>query len=103
MTQIEFFNLFMQQKYQVGCFCQRDHDAFVGELLQTTGLDLKKNGHWAGYSSNYPYLFWSDDGDHIVGGRHALSHRGAAISYADYLSMIEPEVEPIAVSLAEVL
>lgn len=103
MTQTEFFDLFMQQKYQVGCFCRQDHDAFVSEFLQTTGLDLNENGHRAGYSTNYPYLFWSDNADHITGAAGVRSYRGDAISYAVYLSMTEPDVELTAVSLEGVL
>lgn len=102
MTHEEFFDLFMLRKYRVGCFTEQEHDAFINDFLVTTGLDLDDAGHWAGFDTFYPYLCWSKNGDHICGTRSAYPH-GDPISYADYLRLIEPEVEPNFVSLEEAL
>lgn len=102
MTRTEFFDLFMQWKYQVECSSRQDHDGFISAFLQTTGLDLKENGHWAGYSINYPYLCWSRDGDHICGTGVNYPYSDL-ITYETYLRMVEPDAEPNSVSLEEVL
>lgn len=101
MTRNEFMERFMGGVYAVGCFTKEDHDAFIDDVRQSAGFERWQVKHHAGFSIEYPYLFWKEN--KVFGTTATYDFSNAIrITYEDYLDMVAP-VDVPSVNLEEVL
>lgn len=89
MTQEEFFEAFMKNKFAVRCFSESEERSFNSLFLETTGFG-DDCGHFYEYDAEYPIMYYEDD--HIVGYRGSCGAERIGvreiITFGDFLNLI---------------